>query len=58
MVFTEGKRRDRWGKLDFLWGDSPKICIEKTLPRYAKFNRRYRSGVDTGGVWQKQNLIN
>jgi len=33
MVFTAGKRREVWGKLDF-GGNSPKRCIAKTLPRY------------------------
>ena len=29
MVFTEGKGRDRWGKLDTLGGNSPKEMYRK-----------------------------
>jgi len=34
MVFTTGKRRDRWGGLDTLGEIPPKRCIEETLPPY------------------------
>jgi len=34
MVFTEGKRRDRWGNWTLWRKFAPKRCIEKTLPRY------------------------
>jgi len=34
MVFTAGKWRDLWGKLDTLGEIPTKTCREETLPRY------------------------